>query len=199
LPKLDRHISNLSTAPVNLSDRATFADLYCRFQPGLFFTALSLLSNQQDAEDVVTESFVKLWNARDGFNNLLAAGTWLRTTTRNACLDLLKSRKAEAYRLDELSKIINNGGDEDWRNEDLLGELLQEIYTAMESLPKKSRQVFRMRYVEGLKNEQIAEQLGIHHQSVRNHLFTALKTLRLMLLDKATLLPVLLLFLRQRD
>ena len=157
-----------------------------------------MLHNQQEAEDIVAESFMKLWRVKEQFNNMEATGSWLRTTTRNACLDWLKHQKTAAHKLDQLS-MQSASTEDNWQYEELLGELLQEVYNTVALLPEKSRQVFRMRYIDGLKNDQIAEQLGIQYQSVRNHLATALKMLRIRLLDKEHLLPLLLLFLRMKD
>jgi RNA polymerase sigma-70 factor (family 1) len=190
------HTSSFAPNPVNAVDSNTFRELYHRYQAGLFFQAYALLQNQQEAEDVVTESFMKLWNARSQFLSAGAAVNWLRITNRNACLDLLKHRKVVQQSIVELTA---DEAAKEWYHEDLLGELLQEIYTTMQQLPEKSREVFRLRYIDGLKNEEIAGQLGIRHQSVRNHLATALKTLRLKLLDKDHLLPILLLMLKFKD
>lgn len=186
------HISSGSSDLTSPVDRNTFNALYQRYQPGLFFSAYALLQNQQEAEDAVTESFIKLWKSKDQFEHTGAAVNWLRITTRNACLDLLKHRKVVQHSLHELSDFK----EDDWQHEDLLGELLQEIYASIETLPEKSREVFRLRYIDGLKNEEIADKLGIRHQSVRNHLSEALKTLRIKLLDKDHLLPLLLLMLK---
>lgn len=183
-------------APVNSVDTNTFRELYQRYQPGLFFQAYALLQNQQEAEDMVSESFMKLWNARAQFESSGAAVNWLRITTRNACLDLLKHRKVVQH---SLTVLANDETAKEWYHEDLLGELLKEIYTTVEQLPEKSREVFKLRYIDGLKNEEIADQLGIRYQSVRNHLATALKILRLKLLDKDHLLPILLLMLKFKD
>ena len=186
------HISSGSSDLTSPVDRNTFNALYQRYQPGLFFSAYALLQNQQEAEDAVTESFIKLWKSKDQFEHTGAAVNWLRITTRNACLDLLKHKKVVQHSLHALSDFK----EEDWQHEDLLGELLQEIYASIETLPEKSREVFRLRYIDGLKNEEIADKLGIRHQSVRNHLSEALKTLRIKLLDKDHLLPLLLLMLK---
>lgn len=141
---------------------------------------------------------MKLWKTRDQFNSIGAAVNWLRVTTRNACLDLLKHRKVVQHSISELS-AKGTGNENEWYHEDLLAELLQEVYASIESLPEKSREVFRLRYIDGLKNEEIAGKLGIRHQSVRNHLATALKMIRVKLLDKDHLLPILLLMLKFKD
>jgi len=60
-------------------------------------------------------------------------------------------------------------------------ELLQRIYEEIEKLPKKCRQVFKLAYLDGLSNEEIAELLHINYQSVKNQKVRALKILRLAL------------------
>lgn len=192
------HTPSTAPDPLNAVDSNSFRALYHQYQASLFFQAFGLLQDQQEAEDIVTESFMKLWKTRDQFNSIGAAVNWLRVTTRNACLDLLKHRKVVQHSISELS-AKGTGNENEWYHEDLLAELLQEVYASIESLPEKSREVFRLRYIDGLKNEEIAGKLGIRHQSVRNHLATALKMIRVKLLDKDHLLPILLLMLKFKD
>lgn len=149
-----------------------------------------MLGSREDAEDVITEAFLRLWQSRGRFENSAAVGGWLRVTVRNQCLNLLKQRHVNQGRLNELSTMMQDI-EENWDHEDLLGELLQEVYSAVQTLPEKSREVFRLRYIEGLKNEDIARYLGIRNQSVRNHLSTALRQLRLLFIDRPGLLSLL--------
>ena len=183
------HITNASSY-LELTDRDIFNELFDRFQPGLLEQASRLLGNREDAEDVITETFLRLWQSQGRFENSAAVGGWLRVTARNQCLNLLKQRHVKQDRLNELAASTQDI-EESWTREDLLGELLQEVYAAVQSLPEKSREVFRLRYIEGLKNEEIAGYLGIRNQSVRNHLSTALRQLRLMFIDRSDLLVLL--------
>ncbi len=88
---------------------------------------------------------------------------------------------------------------EEQEHANLQAELLTEIYEAVEALPQKSRRVFQLKYIEGLKNEEICERLGTSNQTVRNQMASALKTLRLRLQDKSHLLPVLLLMIKTNN
>lgn len=195
---IEQALSQHSFTGIDLTDQAIFNGIFDRYQPGLLGVATRMLGSREDAEDVITEVFLRLWQSQGAFENVLAVGGWLRVTVRNQCLNLLKQRNVTQGRLNELAVAMNNIED-DWYHEDLLGELLQEVYQAVQTLPEKSREVFRLRYIEGLKNEDIARQLGIRHQSVRNHLSTALKHLRLLFMDRPDLLCLLALLYAMSD
>ncbi|HEY0272186.1 MAG TPA: sigma-70 family RNA polymerase sigma factor, partial [Chitinophaga sp.] len=149
-------------AGIDLTNAVTFNEIFDRYQPGLLGLAARMLGNREDAEDIITEAFLKLWQSQGQFENALAVGGWLRVTVRNHCLNFLKQRHTRQDRLNQLAAQTSNVAD-NWGHEDLLGELLQEVYAAANTLPEKSREVFRLRFVEGLKNEEIASRLGIHN------------------------------------
>ena len=178
-------------------DESAFLFLYERFQASLFQRAMLVLDNQGEAEDVTAESFVKLWNARNSFESIAAVGSWLKITTRNAALDILKHRKIVA---DTKMTLMNTEDtlENEWTHEDLFAEGLQEIYKQIELLPEKSRKVFKLRYLEGLRNEEIASLLAIHSQSVRDHLSRSLKTLRAAVLKKENLFSLFLILLNTK-
>jgi RNA polymerase sigma-70 factor (family 1) len=179
---------------LNLQDPAVFNALFRDNHAGLYYLALRILESPPEAEDVVSESFVKLWNSTQAFPNQAAATVWLRITIRNACLNLLKRHHYQQERLNAYAHQLRNV-EHEWHHEDLLGQLLQSIYTEIESLPEQRRAIFKLRYLQHLDNRAIAEHLGIKHQTVRNQLAHALKTLRLSLGPHAGLLHLALLLL----
>jgi len=179
-------------------DTAGFEAIYEKAQPGLYWMSVRLLEHSQEAEDVVTDSFVKLWHHREQFHSPEAAIGWMRVTVRNACLNLLKHNKVKVDKMHELTALLHDI-EQRWNEDDLLAELIEEVLAAVARLPEKSREVFELRYLKGLRNEEISDQLGIRYQSVCNHLTSALKTLRIQLGDKSYLLPVVLWLLGQRD
>lgn len=164
----------------------------------IFYLAYKFLDNQQEAEDITTETFVKLWNARAVFPNEAALVGWLRTTARNASLNLLKKRQVHFQQLASL-EMQDDWVEDEWTREDIFSELMKAIHDQIERLPPRSREVFTLRYLKGWKDQQIAEHLGINHQSVRDHLSRALKALRISLAGKDALLAALLLVVLARD
>jgi RNA polymerase sigma-70 factor (family 1) len=175
-----------------------FESLWKKHRMALFYLAYKLLNDQQEAEDITTETFVKLWNAQPVFPNEASLIGWLRTTTRNACLNLLKRRQVH-IQYQEGIEVRNDDIEEEWTREDIFSELMRTIHDEIARLPPRSREVFTLRYLRGWKDQQIAEHLGINHQSVRDHLSRALKALRISLAGKDTLLAALLVVVLSRD
>jgi RNA polymerase sigma-70 factor, ECF subfamily len=76
--------------PVNLADAQVFGAIWKANKESLYWLAYKVLDNQQEAQDVVTESFVKLYHSTNIFNNEAAVRGWLRVTVRNSALKLLE-------------------------------------------------------------------------------------------------------------
>lgn len=197
---------------LDLTDRDIFNRTWKAEKQSLYWIALRILENRQEAEDVVTEAFLQLYQEaiktlekeklgremNRGFINDLAVRGWLRVTVRNKALTLAEQRHYHRSKLNELS-ILFRDIETQWYQEDLLASVLTELYKQIEALPPKRREIFKLRYFGRLSNEAIAGKLGIEHQSVRNHLVKALKTLRLSMGQYSHLLSVLLVLIRRHD
>lgn len=164
--------------------------------PGLFQLSWQMLDNKSEAEDIVADTFIKFWNARHQFTSFPETAAWLRRTTRNATLDLLKHRSVKSRNETEIA--AQHYPQADFTVTDVYAELLQEIYLQIEQLPDRGKEVFKLRYVAGLSNEEIAQQLGINNQSVRDHLARSLKTLRMEILKKENLFSFFLVFINTK-
>jgi RNA polymerase sigma-70 factor (family 1) len=178
-------------------DQEAFHYIYNKFQASVYYQLRSILDNREDVEDITADSFIKLWKLRPGFPNMNSLGAWLKTTSRNAAYDLLRHRKMAADKLERLREQAIKA-DESYTNDDLFAEALAEIYRQVEMLPPKSREVFRLRYLHGYSNQEIAELTGINNQSVRDHLSRALKILRAEILKKGNLFSFFLILLNTK-
>lgn len=174
----------------DLKNAAAFRAIWHRQQPHVYFLALQLLGDRQAAQDAATDAFVKLWKSDQQFPTERAIAGWLRVTTRNGCLDILRQRQSEQYRI-QLLENLQPAMDETWTREDIMADRLQALYKEIEALSPRGREIFKMRFMKGIKNEMIAEQLGLSHQSVRDHLSKSLKALRLSLKHRQDLLLLL--------
>ncbi|MES1160647.1 MAG: sigma factor-like helix-turn-helix DNA-binding protein, partial [Bacteroidota bacterium] len=84
----------------------------------------------------------------------------------------------------ELLHVLMQEPAEGVLKEDLKAEVLKSIHKEIENLPRSCGNVFKMAYLEGMSNSEIAETLQINNQSVRNHKQRAIKLLRLALLNR---------------
>ena len=136
--------------------------------------ALHYLNDTDAAEDVVQECFTALWEKINSGTQVLNRKAYLYMTVRNRCLDQLRKKGLQTEQL----KPYDTYGiiDEDDLQE--RSELEARLWTAIDSLPEKCRVVFLLSKRDGLKYEEIAAELGISENTVRNQISKALKILK---------------------
>lgn len=145
--------------------------------------AYRLLKDQVVAEDIVLESFTKLWHRRCDFENVQNIKAFLYIAVRNASLNYLKMLKRETLSKKQLTYLT--GEKEDFvLNEIIRAEVLQEIMQEIEKLPEQCGKVLKMGYLEGLKNQEIADLLHISVHTVKNQKARAIQLLKIKLRDR---------------
>lgn len=183
-------------------DENAFATIYNLQYPVIYYYARHFVPDAQDARDITTETFVKLWKLRANFDNIHKISTFLHITTRNACIDVLRHKKWKAGKHQQLIQLLMED-DEAMiaRNNSPMaaatrfvhglaeGELLNRVYAAIEKLPPQRKAIFKMSFFEGMKNGEIATHLDISIQTVQNQKTIALKFLR-MIFCRSQGLPV---------
>lgn len=160
------------------------------YQP-LCSYAYTYLQDREEAEEIVQNTFMSLWEKRETMNIRTALKPYLYAMVRNACLNVLKHRKVRQVHAVE---TLNTGTEtHDSINEEIhSAELQKQIQKAISKLPEQCRLVFKLSRFEELKYAEIAEQLGISVKTVENHMGKALKIMREELQDYLPLLILLL-------
>lgn len=157
-----------------LHDPKEFEALFSyNFRPLCLF-ALHYLDDVDVSEDVVQECFMKLWEKQEQGTEVANRRAYLYMAVRNRCLDILRSKglQTESLKPHDTYGIL----DEDEAEERSQAEA--RLWTALDSLPEKCREVFIMSKRDGLKYEEIAEELGLSVNTVRNQISKALKILK---------------------
>jgi RNA polymerase sigma-70 factor (ECF subfamily) len=172
----------------NPSPKELLSELFEVYADRLYRLALSLLSDEAQAEDVVQETFLKVITHGSKFEERSSWGTWLYRVTYNACLDRLRKRVEEP-----LPSEDQEGEDFPmptvlvaWKTPEqvlLQSEGRREMQEAIHRLPAGLRATFLLRDVEGLSTEETAEALGIEVGAVKVRLHRA----RLMLRERLAL------------
>lgn len=136
--------------------------------------ALHYLGDSDMAEDVVQECFATLWEKLEAGLAVANRRAYLYMTVRNRCLDQLrrKGMQTESLKPYDTYGIID---DDDAQER---SQIEARLWTAIDSLPEKCREVFLMSKRDGLKYEEIAIELGISENTVRNQISKALKVLK---------------------
>lgn len=131
------------------------------FHPLTYF-AYKLTGDQPAAEDIVTESFVKLWDNRQKMTTLYAVKSFLYSFVRNACIDFLRSQKRLVAN-QQTMRFLGEETETTILHHMIEAETTHELYTALESLPPKCRQVFSLFYLHGKELKEIAREMNISH------------------------------------
>jgi len=161
--------------------------LHDLFYPALRHFATGLLGDTPAAEDVVTEIFVTLWRKQRDFETIQNIKAFLYISTRNACINQLRKLQRDSALKSDLSKYLSADHEEFILNEMIRTEVLQQVYEAIEALPRQCKKVFKMCYVEGLTNSEVAERFSISINTVKNHKVKALGLLRLKFLNSPSM------------
>ncbi|MFD1771454.1 RNA polymerase sigma factor [Sphingobacterium suaedae] len=155
-----------------------------RFAEGLHFFAYSITKNREVAEEIVSESFCKLWLGRTKAVSVQAVKSYLYLVTRNACYDYVDSTYYKAVDLGEellWNKIENRS---DILTQIIYSELIEQIVNELEKLPKYQAEVFRLAYLEGLDTQEICALLGTTANNIYFARSKALSALKLVFKKK---------------
>ncbi len=148
-----------------------------------------------DADDVVSNLFIRLWNKQVTFESREHLQSFLYRSLHNGCLDHLKKLK-NSTTAEQAASLESLRETEAYLQEMIRSEVLAEVYRAINGLPPQWGRVLTLSYIDGLSNDEIAAQMNISNQVVKNYKFRGLKVLRSSLSGDALLL--LMLFLKAR-
>lgn len=161
------------------SRQITFREIFEQYHTRLCYFAASLLPEGEEPEDVVQESFVKLWQKKEHFPNLDAVKAFLYITVKNSCLNIYKHDKIIRKYEDLLHQ--EEAGEDNAIRHIIESEVLANIHQALEKLPVGCRHILHLSYFQELKNKEIAEQLHISINTVKTQKKRGLNLLRTIL------------------
>jgi RNA polymerase sigma-70 factor (ECF subfamily) len=155
----------------------SFRKIYECYQGKIFLFALRLTKSKSEAEEVVQEVFVRLWEKRENIKIEKNFNAYILTITKNLVLDRLKKA---AYDKTIQQNIYQNIQALQNATVDLLieKELIKLHQQAIDRLSPQRKIVFRLSREEELSYEEIAERLGISKNTVRNQITDSLKSIR---------------------
>jgi RNA polymerase sigma-70 factor, ECF subfamily len=165
-------------------ERDAYRVLVERHSRAVFRLAFRMMRNEQDAEDVVQETFLKAFRNLKNFEERSSFSTWLYRITSNCALDLIRKRqrheqKREPEPLEE-SEVVAQipAGDPAPDRLALSKELARQMEAALLGLSVMERAAFVLRHHEGQSIEEIGKQLGLEPSATKNSIFRAVQKMR---------------------
>lgn len=157
-----------------------FFDLHHK---SLCYFANRLVKDDLQSEDIVAECFFKLWERREDFGTEQNVKAFLYISCRNACLNYLQHLKVKTsvqkVYLEQLEK-----GEDTILYQIIKTEILEIVSKEVDELPEKMRDIFKLLYFNGKKTDEIAAELNLSVQTVRNQKTKAIALLKTSLLKK---------------
>ncbi len=171
--------------------KSDFEKLYKLYYPKMFAFAKNYVPANEDAENIVQDVFLTLWERKEEIEISFTLTTYLFTLVKNRCLNFLRHKLIEEEYNSQMKKELGfklyalEVFDYSYQSEEELQEIIRR---ALDALPERCREVFIKSRIEGLKYKEISDELGISVNTVENQIVTALRKLRVALKDYLPLL-----------
>lgn len=159
---------------VAAGNEAAFTQLFHIYTPKLLPFVTRLTRDDQQAKEVIQETFLRLWLGREDLPKVKQPASWLFRIASNVSINYLRSKGNQRKLLQQLEHagaVHDNTLDPILESKELNGI----IHAAVAALPDKRRQIYRLSREQGLSHQQIADELGLSINTVKNQIGIALK------------------------
>jgi len=154
-----------------------------KYQQKLYWHVRRMVIDHDDADDLIQDTFVKVWKNLPGFRSDAQLYTWMYRIATNECITFLNKKKQKNnIPLDDVSyELADTLADSSYFNGDQAQLKLQQ---AILTLPEKQRLVFNMKYFDDMKYEEMSEVLGTSVGALKASFHLAVKKIESFLLSK---------------
>lgn len=174
-------------------DKKAYDELTLMYKDAVFSIVYRMVHNQQEAEDLTQEAFIKAYNSISHFNEEYAFSTWLFKIATNNCIDFFRKRKLKTYSMDKSIKYKDEEIQQEYADSEptadktlLAKEKSKTIRQAIDQLPGKYRTAIVLRHHDEKSYEEIADILNLPLGTVKARIFRAREMLKKLLKDKLT-------------
>jgi RNA polymerase sigma-70 factor (ECF subfamily) len=166
-------------------DRSAFEQLVDLYKDKIYYLAYRMLGNRHEAEDIIQETFLRVYMNFDRFDQNQKFSTWIYRIATNLCIDRLRKRKAsysldaeinEGDGLDGYDRLIS---EEDSPEKQLMiSETQTQIRNAIDKLPEKYKSVVILRYLHDLSLQEISDVLDMPITTIKTRIHRGREFLR---------------------
>lgn len=162
---------------IKAGNMLAFDLLYKKYCGRIYKFACSLLKSKEEAENLLQEVFLSLWEHRFKVENNASVKSFLFTVTYNSAMSFLR-KKAKDNEFFKYLKSLQEPADVPVDVELNYRELETRLEEIINGLPQRQKEIYLMHKVEGLKYAEIAERLNLSVNTIENHMVRALRTIR---------------------
>jgi RNA polymerase sigma-70 factor (family 1) len=173
-------------------DEEAFNTLFHRYVPRLHTIVMKVTKSEGVAKDIIQEVFLYLWMDREALADVDVPQNWIFKMAYNRSYTWLARQVSRNQKYSEFKQQNPDEGDDNLEHTVFLHETARLINEATSQLPEQARKIFQLSRETGLKAAEVADQLDISIQTVRNSLVRSVKFIKEYLTQHGVLLPVLL-------
>ncbi len=164
-------------------DINAFSEVYSEFYASLYAWSRKYISDPDEAEDIVQNVFIGLWEKRESLSIHSSFKSYLYRMVSNSCLNVLKHKEVKnEFARDFKIRMIeedNRRIQEEVISEEMNNEgIINDLKLAIDELPDSCQRIFKMSRFSAMKNKEIANDLNISVRTVETQIYRALKLLR---------------------
>ena len=170
-------IESKAFAAFQAGNEKGLSPFFDRYYSLLTLYAKSLTGNTEIAKEIASEAFVKLWNARESITEPRNIKPFLYRVVYNASVDYLREQQTKAKRKQAYEQLLETS-ERAVVDKMIEAETYNRLYSLLQNLTPRSRQIFQLFYFERKAIKEIAQELGISVNTVKTHKLQALQTLK---------------------
>ena len=163
---------------IQKDDRVAFYNIYERYSKRLYGFVLRYIKQKEDAEEIVQEVFVKIWESRHKIDAYSSFESFLFTIAYNTTISLLRKRTNEKKYLEHLKSIQQPNNSPDLIDEIQFNELNDRVQSLLNELTPRQKEIFLLSRETGLTHDEIANKLDISVNTVKKHMTNTLTFLK---------------------
>ena len=163
---------------IRKGDIDAFDKIYKKYSNRLYLFVFGILKSQKDAEDIIQEVFIKVWDKRGKINEYMSFQSFLFTIAHNTTISLIRKKIKETDFVSQIKSIQISEEKASNETEIEYKELKERLENTVSKLPQRQQQVYSLSRNEELSYKEIAKKLNISVNTVENHMVKALKFVR---------------------
>ncbi len=153
-----------------------FSVIYNKYSPGMYAICCRYLRSKDDADDVLQEAFIKIYNARKSFDKSKPIGAWIKTITIRTALDFIKKKKTfNDYLNQEREPLFTT---EDYTSNESNHNFKDSLLNILKEIPEGYSTIFQLYVLDNLTHKEIAEYLGISEGTSKSQYSHAKKAIK---------------------
>ena len=155
-------------------DILAFDSIYEMYSKRLYGFVLRYIKQKEDAEGIVQEVFIKIWETRNKIDIYTSFDSFIFTVAYNITINLLRKRISEHKYQDRLNSVQQITEADQIIDEIYFKEIKIQLQSLLNKLTPRQKEIFQLSREEGLTHEEIAKKLDISVNTVKNHMVTTL-------------------------